>query len=185
MARFTPRTTEREMRSAWWDIEDREYLVFLLSSFVVAYKLRIFFLKPRCKSPSAKRAPTKVSATRTICTIGGGGSRARGAVCFPLRGEAECAATRVSAGTLRVPSSRGAAVPRGPSRVTVVWAMRPSLSRSGAARGAGLGRVPLTVRRTCHVMSEAMNPVSVTSGAARGAGLGRYPTVRVMSCPRP
>ena len=24
MARFTPRTTEREMRSAWWDIKKRE-----------------------------------------------------------------------------------------------------------------------------------------------------------------
>ena len=23
MARFTPRTTEREMRSAWWDIKER------------------------------------------------------------------------------------------------------------------------------------------------------------------
>ena len=26
MARFTPRTTEREMRSAWWDIKESEYL---------------------------------------------------------------------------------------------------------------------------------------------------------------
>ena len=30
MARFTPRTTEREMRSAWWDIKESEYLGCLL-----------------------------------------------------------------------------------------------------------------------------------------------------------
>ena len=44
----------------------------------------------------------------------GGDSQARGAVCIPSRGEAECAAKRVSAGTPWVPSSREAAVPRGP-----------------------------------------------------------------------
>ena len=36
MARFTPRTTEREMRSAWWDIKESEYLnLFRVAAVVV------------------------------------------------------------------------------------------------------------------------------------------------------
>ena len=38
MARFTPRTTEREMRSAWWDIKEREYSA-LHSIYILIYTL--------------------------------------------------------------------------------------------------------------------------------------------------
>ena len=105
----------------------------------------------------------------------GGDSQARGAVCFPSRGEAECAATRVSAGTLRVPSSRGAAVPRGP-RASLLSGLCTRLCH-GPAPLVGRASVRYPTVRVMSCLGRA--PVSVTvrrrSWGGSRCGTPRYP----------